>query len=128
MNEIVSIPVQDVRYVKELYPRLKPLDDVVERYRNSIDLLPPIIVAHGGVLVDGYHRWQAFVREGLETIPVVNLGSLTDAEIRRESISRNATHGQQLSQSEKRRLAGILWNDFAAFKPAERQREIMQLL
>lgn len=49
-----AIPVADVRFVKELYPRLKPHDDVVERYRDALD-----------------HRWQAHVREGVETIQAI---------------------------------------------------------
>jgi ParB-like chromosome segregation protein Spo0J len=95
---IQEIPTSAVRFVKELYPRLKPHDDVVERYRDALENLPPIVVARGGVLVDGYHRWQAHVREGAETIQAEDLGNLTDAEIVRESIKRNATHGQQLSR------------------------------
>jgi hypothetical protein len=122
------IPLTDVRFVKELYPRLKPLDDVIERYRDALDNLPPITVAKGGVLVDGYHRWQAHVREGAETIEAEDLGDLTDAEIIRESIQRNASHGQQLSRADKKRLAGQLWGNFAEMKPAERVTEIATLL
>jgi hypothetical protein len=124
----IQMPVSDVRFVKELYPRLKPLDDVVERYRDALESLPPIVIARDGVLVDGYHRWQAHVREGSETIAAEDLGNLTDAEIRRESIQRNASHGQQLSQADKKRLAGALWRDFSDFKPAERVKEIAGLL
>lgn len=91
----------EVRFVKELYPRLKPHDEVVERYRDALDQLPPIIVARGGVLVDGYHRWQAHVREGADEIAAEDLGDLTDAEIVRESYRRNATHGEQMSKAEK---------------------------
>jgi hypothetical protein len=80
------------------------------------------------VLVDGYHRWQAHVREGAQRIAVDDLGDLTDAEIRRESIRRNASHGQQLSRDDKKRLAGALWRDYADFKPAERVDEIKALL
>ena len=54
----------------------------------------PAIVARDGVLVDGYHRWQAHVRENVAEIPAENLGNLTDAEIIRESIRRNASHGR----------------------------------
>jgi len=122
------VPVASVRFVKELYPRLKPLDDVVERYRDALDNLPPITVARGGVLVDGYHRWQAYTREGRDTIPAEDLGNLTDAEIRRESIRRNASHGQQLSRADKKRLAAALWRDFSDMKPAERIRELVVLL
>jgi hypothetical protein len=122
-----AIPTTDIRFVKELYPRLKPHDDVVERYRDALDNLPPIVIARDGVLVDGYHRWQAHVREGIETIQVENLGNLTDAEIIRESIKRNATHGQQLTRSDKQRMAGYMWTVLADFSAADRVKEISQL-
>lgn len=123
-----AIPTSAVRFVKELYPRLKPHDDVVERYRDAIENLPPIVVARDGVLVDGYHRWQAHVREGLEEIQAINLGNLTDAEIIRESIRRNATHGQQLSRSDKQRMAGHLWTALADLPASERVKDIAELL
>lgn len=127
-NGIDSLKCSDVRFVKELYPRLKPLDDVVERYRDALANLPPIIVARDGVLVDGYHRWQAHVREEVETIKVENLGNLTDAEIVRESITRNAAHGQQLSRDDKKRLAGQLWATFSDLANSERIKDICDLL
>jgi hypothetical protein len=126
--DIQAIPTGAVRFVKELYPRLKPHDDVVERYRDALDNLPPIVVARDGVLVDGYHRWQAHVREGRDTIEAVNLGNLTDAEIVRESIQRNATHGQQLTRDDKKRMAGQLWATFAHLAAPERVQEIVDLL
>lgn len=125
---VATIPVGAVRYVKELYPRLKPHDDVIERYRDALENLPPIIVARDGVLVDGYHRWQAHVREGADSIRAQNLGDLADAEIIRESIKRNATHGQQLTRGDKKRLAGQLWVTFGDFKTTDRVREIRDLL
>lgn len=100
----------DVRFVKELYPRLKPHDDVVERYRDALEQLPPIVVARGGVLVDGYHRWQAHVRENRDDINAEDLGDLTDAEIVRESYRRNAIHGEQMSKSEKKAAARHLYS------------------
>lgn len=128
MTEPTMIRTGDVRFVKELYPRLRPHDDVVERYRDAIDNLPPIVVARDGVLVDGYHRWQAHVREGIEEIQAINLGNLTDAEIIRESIRRNATHGQQLSRQDKQRMAGYLWTALADLPASERVKEIATLL
>lgn len=99
----------DIRFVKELYPRLKPHDDVVERYRDALDQLPPIVVARDGILVDGYHRWQAHVREDRVEIPAENLGNLSDAEILRESYRRNAIHGEQMSKKEKMAAAAHLY-------------------
>jgi hypothetical protein len=80
------------------------------------------------IVVDGFHRWQAHRREGLAEIASVDLGNLTDIEIRRESITRNAAHGQQLSAQDKKRLAGILWHDLAASSNCNRVAEIAEWL
>jgi hypothetical protein len=124
----VDVPIDAVEYVKELYPRLRPDDAAIERYRDAIDNLPPIVVARGRVLVDGYHRWQAHRREERSTIAVEDLGDLTDSEIFNESIRRNAIHGQQLSQADKRSLAGKLWQTYAHLGNAERTTDIAGLL
>jgi hypothetical protein len=125
---VATIPIQSIRFVKELYPRIKPNDEAIERYRDALDKLPPIIIARDGVLVDGYHRWQAHVREGVEQIQAEDLGNLSDAEIMREAITRNASHGQQLSRQDKAREAGRLWKAFENLEPGEREKEIAELL
>lgn len=125
---VVEIPCSSVRYVKELYPRIKPQDDVIERYRDAIENLPPIVVARDGILVDGYHRWQAHVRENLDVIRAENLGNLSEAEIIRESIKRNASHGQQLSTADKKKMAGHLWTALSHMGQAERIKDIAELL
>jgi hypothetical protein len=119
------LPIDDVTFVKELYPRLREDDAAIERYRSSIDLLPPITVARGRVLVDGFHRWQANKREGFLEIEAEDLGNLTDSEIIRESIRRNATHGQQLAAKDKARLAGMLW---PTIDKSTRTAELAELL
>lgn len=123
-----TIQVSSIRFVKELYPRIKPNDEAIERYRDALEKLPPIVVARDGVLVDGYHRWQAHVREEVETIQAEDLGNLSDAEILREAIVRNAAHGQQLSRQDKQREAGRLWKAFEHLEPAAREQEIAELL
>lgn len=121
-------PVDEIRFVKELYPRLREDDAAVERYRSALDHLPPIVVARDGVLVDGFHRLLAHRRESVDRVKVIDLGDLTDAEIVRESITRNVAHGQQLSRDDKRRLAGKLWQQFAHLPQGERNAEIQTLL
>jgi hypothetical protein len=106
---VTEIRVDDIEFVKELYPRVREDDAAIERYRAAIDRLPPIVVARGRVLVDGFHRWQAHKRERLEVIAAEDLGNLTDVEILKESIRRNATHGRQLETSDKRRMADLLY-------------------
>jgi DNA modification methylase len=123
-----AIQVSAVRFVKELYPRIKPNDEAIERYRDALEKLPPITIARDGVLVDGYHRWQAHVREEVETIQAEDLGNLSDAEIMREAIVRNASHGQQLSRADKKREAGRLWDAFKHLEPKARTAEIAELL
>lgn len=122
------LPLAEIRFVKELYPRLKADDDAIERYREALDLLPPIVVARDGILVDGYHRWQAHSREGVEVIKAEDLGNLSDAEIMREAITRNASHGQQLSNKDKQHLAQSYYGKLDQLQASERIAEIAALL
>jgi DNA modification methylase len=122
------IPIDSVRFVKELYPRLREDDATIERYRDAVDQLPPIVVARGGILVDGFHRLQAHKREGRTEIAAEDLGDLTDTEIFNESIRRNASHGHQLSRKDKQNLAGKLWQTLAHLPNAERTAEIAKTL
>lgn len=105
---MATVPTGSIRFVPELYPRLKPSDEVIARYRAAKSL-PPIVVARDGILVDGYHRWQAHIRDGIESIEVQNLGDLADLEIRKESIRRNSQHGHQLNEGDKKKQAGELY-------------------
>jgi hypothetical protein len=108
-QSVSVISIDAVQFVKELYPRLREDDAAIERYRAAIDRLPPIAVARGHVLVDGFHRWQAHKREGATEIAVEDLGNLADIEIFKESIRRNSSHGRQLETSDKRRDADTLY-------------------
>ncbi|MGE5828844.1 MAG: DNA methyltransferase [Micromonosporaceae bacterium] len=126
MSETIGINL--VRYVKELYPRLEPSDQTIARYQETLDDLPPIVIARDGVLVDGYHRWQAHLRSGRTVIAAENLGDLADAEIFNESIARNATHGMALSRDDKRALAPKLWQARSHLKVGERIADLVQLL
>jgi DNA modification methylase len=107
--ELTTIPVEQVQFVKELYPRLREDHAAIERYRAAIDKLPPIVVARGRVLVDGFHRWQAHKAEGATEITAQDLGNLTDVEILKESLKRNSSHGRQLETSDKKRNADLLY-------------------
>lgn len=127
MPDPTTMLVTDVEYVKELYPRLRPDDAAIERYRDAIDNLPPITVARGRVLVDGYHRWQAHIRDDAATINAQDLGDLTDKEILRESYRRNAEHGLQLSKADKVRAAEHLYLNLGG-DPTERYAEIANVL
>lgn len=92
-----ALPVGEVKYVKSLHARQDRRDgeQVIQRYQRDVYELPPITVARGRVLVDGFYRWQAYKRQGIAEIRVEDLGNLTDFEILRESVRRNSRHGLQ---------------------------------
>jgi transposase len=124
----ITIATDRITFIKALYPRLREDDAIIERYRAAIDRLPPIVIARGHVLVDGFHPWQAYRREGRKSIPAIDLGNITDAEIFNESIRRNAEHGLQLSLRDKERLATKLWQTYADLLNGDRTAEIAKLL
>jgi DNA methylase len=128
MNTSMTLHLEVIEFVKELYPRLREDEATIERYRLALDRLPPITIARGCILVDGFHRLQAHKREGKATIQAEDLGDLSDTEIFNESIRRNATHGHQLSAKDKQHLAGKLWHNLAHLPPDERTSTIMDLL
>lgn len=108
-QSVKTIPIDAITFVKELYPRRREDDAAIERCRAGIDKLPPIVVARGRILVDGFHRWQAHKREDLTEIAAIDLGNLSDIEILKESIKRNSTHGRQLEISDKKYNADVLY-------------------
>ena len=110
---ITTLPIDQIRYVKEFQPRLKTSDDRVEELRLSLATLPPIVVARGSVIVDGYHRWQAHVRERAEFIDVEDLGDLTDEQIFWEAVSRNGSGPLPLSLADKKAIAVARYETFA---------------
>jgi len=105
----MKVKIEDIKFVKELYPRFELDNYTVNQYRQSIDSLPPILISKNYVLVDGYHRLVAHRIEGLAEIEVEFFDSEDEAEIFLEAIRRNSIHGKQLSIEEKKRLAPILF-------------------
>lgn len=104
------IKVDDVKFVKELYPRFELDNYSVNQYRQSIDLLPPILISRSNTLIDGYHRLIAHKLEEREEIEVEYFESDDENEIFIEAIKRNNSHGKQLSIDEKQKLTPILYN------------------
>ncbi len=101
----LQLRVDEVQLVKEFCPRLHQDEPAIERYRAALDRLPPITVALGYIIVGGFHRWQAHKLEGRQTIEAVDLGNLTDVQILKESLRRNAEHGLRPRTPDKKRQA-----------------------
>lgn len=100
-----TINVSDVVWRKDLYPRFEPDPSTIQRYAESIEVLPPIKVNQRHELIDGYHRWTAHKKAGVEQIRAEVIETASDAEVLRLAIETNATHGLQLSTGDKKNLA-----------------------
>lgn len=105
-----TIKSSDVQYREDLYPRIKPNPQAIQRYAENLDVLPPIEVNQDGILIDGYHRWKAHETAGVQEIPCIVTQTKSDIELLTLAVKRNAQHGQQLSPEEKKKYA-IRWWD-----------------
>ena len=105
-----TIKVSEVVYREDLYPRFKPNPSKIQEYAENLELLPPIEVSQHHILIDGYHRWKAYQTAGVDEIPCVITEVKSEQELLMLAVRRNAAHGQQLTQEEKKRYA-IRWWD-----------------
>lgn len=120
MTTATTIKTTDVVWRKDLYPRFEPDPTTIQRYAESLDMLPPIKVNQRNELIDGYHRWTAHKKANVDDIAVEVIETASDAEVLRLAIETNATHGLQLSTGDKKNLALRLYTGD--------KKEIAQLL
>lgn len=97
--------VDEVIVREDLYPRLKSDPALVQRYAAILDVLPPIEVNQHNILIDGYHRLTAHRKMEAETIQAVVTETESDIDLLALAIERNASHGYQLSEDDKRKQA-----------------------
>lgn len=110
MTECQSIAVGDVVFREDLYPRIDTSAVTVQKYAEDLDVLPPIEVNQNRELIDGWHRWTAHKKAKAETIHVVVTKTKSDGELLELAIARNASHGLQLSQADKKDMATRVYN------------------
>jgi len=103
--EAIMLPVADVVYRDDLYPRLKTDPATVQKYAANIEVLPAIEVNQHHELIDGWHRWTAHRKAGAEMIPATVTETRSDVELLALACQRNAAHGIQLAEDDKRRMA-----------------------
>lgn len=113
-----EIALTDVIFRDDLYPRLETDYRTVQKYAEDLDVLPPIEVNQRNELIDGWHRWTAFKKNGSSTIPVIVTETRSDAHLQELAIERNSRHGLQLSQEDKKNMARAIYH-----ATPERERE-----
>ncbi len=111
--DTTTISVSEVVFREDLYPRIEHDPRLVQKYSEDLEVLPPIEVNQHYELIDGWHRWTAYRKIGAETIPVIITQTKSDVEFLSLAIERNAKHGQQLTNTDKRRMAIRLFNSGA---------------
>lgn len=105
-----EIALDSVVIRRDLYPRLKHDPALVQRYADNLEVMPPIEVNQYGHLIDGYHRYLAHQKVGASTIRVTITETTSDAELLALAAQRNAAHGWQLTNEDKRDVAIRLYN------------------
>jgi len=104
------LPLNAVVFREDLYPRIQTSAETVQKYAETLEVLPPIEVNQRHELIDGWHRWTAHKKANAENIVVLITKTANDAELLELAIERNATHGLQLSQEDKRDMARRIYH------------------
>lgn len=122
------IKVADVVFRDDLYPRIETSATTVQKYAEDLSVLPPIIVNQHNELIDGWHRWTAHKKNEVETIAVIVIETASDADLLEKAIETNATHGLQLSQSDKKDMAHRVYNGTPEKEREAKKKHLAKIL
>lgn len=120
----ISLKTEQVVFREDLYPRIKADPLTIQRYAENIEVLPAIEINQHNELIDGFHRWKAHIKQNFDSIRVTVTQTSSDAQFLALAIERNAKHGLQLSQDDKRKMAT---NIYAATQPQDRKEKKQEL-
>jgi ParB-like chromosome segregation protein Spo0J len=123
-----SIPLTAVVFRSDLYPRIETSATTVQKYAEDLTVLPPIEVNQHNELIDGWHRWIAHKKVGAENIPVTITKTESDADLLELAIERNAKHGLQLSQEDKRDMARKIYHITPERERDAKKRHLAKIL
>lgn len=118
----------DIVFREDLYPRIKKSPETVQKYAEDLSVLPPIEVNQHMELIDGWHRWTAHRKVEAETVPIIVTETVSDAELLEFAIERNASHGLQLSQEDKKDMAVRIYNATPDRERDEKKKQLARIL
>jgi ParB-like chromosome segregation protein Spo0J len=124
----VTLNVSDVVFRKDAYPRIETSAVTVQKYAEDLAVLPPIEVNQHNELIDGWHRWTAHKKAGAEKIPATVTKTSSDAHLLELAIQRNASHGLQLSQEDKRDMARKIYHATTERERDEKKKQLAKIL
>jgi len=109
-DNVMQIPITDVVFRKDLYPRIEHDQNKAQEYAENIDQLPPIEVNQHKELIDGFHRLTAHRIKEKPTICCFITETKNESEFFSFAIQRNSTHGVQFSDRDRKKCAIRLYN------------------
>ena len=123
-----QILVIDVIFREDLYPRIETDPSTVQKYADTLDVLPPIEVNQHNELIDGWHRWTAHKKVKAEEIAVVVTETQSDAHLLALAIERNAKFGLQLTQADKQEMARKIYHTTADKDREDKKKYLADIL
>ena len=126
MNEVRKI--DEIVWREDLYPRIKTDPVTVQKYAESLSLLPEIEINQHNELIDGWHRWTAYRKQEEAELPVHVKHTDSDAHLLELAITANAKHGLQLSQEDKRSMAYSIYNATPDKDRGEKKAHLSKIL
>src|SRR5262249_49086324 len=123
-----TIKVADVVFRDDLYPRIEHSPVTVQKYAEELSVLPPIEVNQHKELIEGWHRWTGHKKVGAEDIPVIVTETKSDVEFLELAIERNARHGLQLSQQDKKDMARRIYHATSEKERDAKKNQLAKIL
>jgi hypothetical protein len=123
-----AVKVSDIVFREDLYPRIEKSPTTVQKYAEDLSVLPPIEVNQHSELIDGWHRWTGHKKKEVEEIAVVVTETTSDAHLLELAIERNAAHGLQLSQEDKRNMARTIYHVVPTQERDEKKKHLAKIL
>ena len=124
----MRINVKDVVFRDDLYPRIDTNVETVQKYAEDLTVLPPIDINQRNELIDGWHRWTAHKKNEVADIECFVTETASDAELLELAIERNASHGLQLSQSDKQDMARKIYHATPERERTEKKKQLAKIL
>jgi hypothetical protein len=125
---VVEMNVADVVFRDDLYPRIDTSATTVQKYAADLEVLPPIEVNQLNELIDGWHRWTAHKKNEAVKIKAIVTKTANESEFLELAIQRNAAHGLQLSQEDKRGMARKIYHATAEKDRDAKKKQLAKIL
>jgi hypothetical protein len=97
----MRMQLSELKIDDSIYPRAGVSDFNVQRMISAMKAgatLPPIVIdAVGNRIVDGRHRYEAYLRQELKSIEIVQKSYASEGDLYADAVRLNISHGQALT-------------------------------